>query len=88
MCNESIRYLICNALQHCDIVSRKVLDLLLVGDLEAADGIVAQLDRHDQEIPGYCMQLLVKIDIFTHLFNACFGRAVLEVHMLTHVENI
>lgn len=70
-----------------EVICRKVLATLLVCDLEAPNRMIAQFNRHEENISDNLMQLLIDLKIIAELIAAVFTLCLAEVFGLACVED-
>ena len=85
--DETIRDLIANSRHKANVIRVEVLRLALIGNFNAANGVVAQLDGTDEHIARHTVELLVYLKVVTELIFVLLVLTVRDVHGLTSVED-
>ena len=71
-----------------EIIGREVLVVLLVGDLEDTDSVIAEFDRNEKHVTHYLVQLLVHRHVITQLVSDILVLRPLEMPRLPSVEDL
>ena len=87
VCDEPVGDLVADRGEQADVVAIELLLLLLVGDLDAPDGVVAELDRADQAVARDRMHLLTEGRVLAELCLVGRVSAVRDVRRLSSVEH-